>query len=191
MGHIQKGILEQHPDVEINPCCLPNTNAPLDSFTSSFSPKGWGAHPAVKPHQRVGVHPSTHPPSQQAWNSHPLPILQPVAGWEGAPSQDHTGQGHGLAREHTDHGGCKSYFWGCLKEGKGNQYESVINWPGTLRRMDLDHLYSKVWILARHKPALIPLPQESGDIRCSLGPCHHVKPKRAWKGIAQTLPWGC
>lgn len=37
----------------------------------------------------------------------------------------------------------------------------------------------------------IPLPQEFGDIGCSLGPCQRMKPKRARKGIAQTLPWGC
>lgn len=107
--------------MEINPRCPPNTNAPSDSFTSSFGPRGWGSHPAVKPSSQ-GRCPSTHPPSQQAWKSHHLPILQPAAGWERAPSQDHAGQRHGLAWEHTDHGGCKSYFWGCLKEGKGNQY---------------------------------------------------------------------
>lgn len=63
--------------------------------------------------------PPTHPPSRPARKPHRLPVLQPASGWERPPSQDHAGQRHRLAGERTDHRGCKSYFWGCLKEGKG------------------------------------------------------------------------
>lgn len=104
--------------MEINPRCPPDTNVPLGSFSSRFHPRGCSEAPTTG----EGGCPSILPPSQQAWKAHHVPVLQPVTGWERAPSQDHAGQGHGLAWQHTDHGGCKSYFWGCSKEGKGNQY---------------------------------------------------------------------